>query len=217
MPAVMPVTGSFGTSIPMVQTNQMVMQNPQSFVPPMPLMPASQSQALLAGAGPQLPVKLTEGIPTVEQIASQKGLYAAALDKQLQEAQATITKEVAIEKQMVTFATQKDIALYEMQVDERLTEALAQVDEQATMQILELKKAFVERQLQLNAQANGLMMEYNMNQVHAELAAKQQAFQQQLMQVEKSLAGQYAQQMAKAATPTTSTAAPADGKTLLPA
>lgn len=39
------------------------------------------------------------------------------------------------------------------EVEEKLAEQVASVDEQATLQALELKKALVERNLQLNAQA----------------------------------------------------------------
>jgi hypothetical protein len=166
---------------------------------------AAQQAAMLAAQQmpTQMPLKLTEGIPTAEQVATQKGMYASALDKQLQQAQATVTQEISISKQMATFATQKDIAMYEMQVEERLTEALAQVDEQATLQTLELKKAFVERQLQLNTQANGIVMEYNVNQVHAEIAAKQQALAKQFQTAEFQLASQGVQAMKTAMTPTT--------------
>merc|ERR1711865_379306 len=103
---------------------------------------------------------------------------------------------------MATFATQKEIAMFECQVDEQLTEQIAQADEVATFAILELKKAFVERQLQLNAQANGLVMEYNTKQVHAELQQKQVACQQQMAAAEAALNTQYSQQVAKAASPT---------------
>merc|ERR1719310_806897 len=99
------------------------------------------------------PPKLTEGIPTPEQIASQKAGYSAALDKQLKEAIDTVQKETQIEKQMVEFTAKKNIALFELQVDEKLAESLALADEQASIALLELKKSLVERNLQLNAQA----------------------------------------------------------------
>lgn len=173
-----------------------VMMQPPSYVPQGP-------QALMAaGNAGAMPAKLTEGMPTTQQISQQKALYAAALDKQLREASETVTKEVDIEKQMATFATQKDIAMYEMQVDEHLTEQLAECDEVATFAILELKKAFVHRQLQLTAQANGLVTEYNTQEMHTDIVKKQNALQQQLLQAEKALAVQYGQQVAKASTPT---------------
>jgi len=154
-------------------------------------------------APPQAPPKLTQGIPTPEQIAQQKAGYAAALDKQLKEAIDTVQKETAIEKQMVQFNADKQIALYNMQVDEKLTEAMAVAEEQATFALLELNKAKVERNLQLNNQANGLVMDYEMKAVQTELAQKQYQFQQDFVKAETGLAAQYLKQEAIAHTGTT--------------
>merc|ERR1712054_70663 len=52
----------------------------------------SQAVPINVPAPPTAPVKLTEGIPTPEQIQSQKQGYAAALDKQLKEATDTVAK-----------------------------------------------------------------------------------------------------------------------------
>merc|ERR1711937_1126456 len=70
--------------------------------------------------------------------------------------------ETQIEKDMVKFNAEKQIALYNMQVDEKLTEMCATAAEQATISDLELKKAKIERGLQLDGQAQGLMFDYNM-------------------------------------------------------
>merc|ERR1719160_2120131 len=108
------------------------------------------------------PVSLTANIPTPEQIAKQKAGYMAALDKQLKEATDTVDKETQIEKEMVAFTAKKNIALNEMQVQEWLTEQLAASDEQTTIAQCELKKALVERNLQLKGQTDMLIMDYNM-------------------------------------------------------
>lgn len=164
---------------------------------------AAPQMLLPAPQAPLQPRKLTEGIPTPEQIAQQKAGYAVALDKQLKEAIDTVQKETAIEKQMVQFNADKHIALYNMQVDEKLTEAMALADEQATFAMLELNKAKVERNLQLNAQANGLVMDYEMKAVQTELATKQYQFNVQYVNAENDLAKQYNAQVAKANTGTT--------------
>jgi len=160
-------------------------------------------QMIQAPAAPVAPMKLTEGIPTPEQIAQQKAGYSAALDKQLREAIDTVQKETVIEKEMIRFTAEKNIALHNMQVDEKLTEAHALADEQATFAFLELNKAKVERSLQLSNQANGLVMDYQMKAIQTELAQKQYAFQQQYAQAEGALEQQYMQQVAQANTGTT--------------
>merc|ERR1740117_1884476 len=104
---------------------------------------------------PVAPMKLTEGIPTPAQINSQKAGYSTALDKQLKEALDTVQKETAIEKQMVQFSADKSIALFNNTADERLAQLLADVEEEQVFRTLELKKALVERGLQLDAQASG--------------------------------------------------------------
>jgi hypothetical protein len=162
-------------------------------VAPVPMVP----QATLAP-----PVSLTANLPTPEQIAKQKAGYMAALDKQLKEASETVAQENAIEKQMVEFTTKKNIALMEMQVQEQLTEQLAASDEQNTVLQCELKKALVERNLQLKAQADNLIMDYNMKALISDCEMKKYAFAQQYLKEENKLAGQYMQQEIKAHTGT---------------
>merc|ERR1719146_112227 len=94
-------------------------------------------QAAMPGAPP----RLTQGIPTPEQIQAQKAQFAAALDKQLKDAIETVQKETKIEKDMVAFNAQKQIALYNMQVDEKLCEMMALAEEQSTIGTCELSKA----------------------------------------------------------------------------
>jgi len=125
------------------------------------------------------------------------------LDKQLKEAIDTVQKETSIEKEMIKFTAEKTIALYNMQVDEKLAEAMALADEQATFAALELKKALVERNLQLNAQANNLTMDYNMKALQTEFAQKTYVFQQQYQTKEAALAQDFARVEAKANTGTT--------------
>merc|ERR1719272_2045131 len=140
---------------------------------------------------PVAPPKLTDGIPTPEQIMSQKTGYSSALDKQLKDAMDTVSKETAIEKEMVKFNAAKQIAMFENQVDEKLTEGLALEDERATFALLELKKALVERNLQLSAQAENLKMDYQMKAVQTEWKMKWYAFEQQFMKEENKLATEY--------------------------
>jgi len=143
-------------------------------------------------AGPQAPASLTAGIPTPSQIAAQKAQFAEALDKQLKEAVETVKKETEIEKQMVKFNTDKQISLYNMQVDEKLAELTAAAAEASTVSDLELKKALVERTLQLNSQAQGLIFDYNMKSTQQELLERKAAFEQQYINEESKLAQQYA-------------------------
>jgi len=160
-------------------------------------------QMVNAAQVPMQPRNLTQGIPTPEQINQQKAGYSAALDKQLKEAIETVQKETAIEKEMIKFTAEKTTALYNMQVDEKLIEALAMADEQSTFALLELNKAKVERNLHLNSQASSLVMDYQMKAVQTELAQKQYAFQQTYMSQENKLAEQYNKQVALANTGTT--------------
>jgi len=147
---------------------------------------------------PVAPMKLTDGIPTPAQISSQKNGYAAALDKQLKEASDTVAKETAIEKEMVKFNAAKQIAMFENQVDEKLTEGLALEDERATFALLELKKALVERNLQLSAQAANLTMDYQMKSVQYEWKQKWYAFEVKFAEEEKPMIDKYNAQVAAA-------------------
>merc|ERR1711865_821710 len=149
---------------------------------------------------PTAPQKLTQGIPTPEQIKQQKAGYSAALDKQLKEAIETVQKETKIEKEMIKFTAEKNIALHNMQVDEKLTESMARADEQATLALCELNKAKVERSLQLSNQANGLIMDYQKKAIETELAQKMYQFQEAHRQAENKLAQDYNKEVAIANT-----------------
>jgi hypothetical protein len=171
-----------------------------SFVAPPAMMPGMPG--IVPPAPPAQPVSLTAGLPTPAQIKAQKDGYAAALDKQLTEAMTTVKKETEIEKQMVKFTAEKNIALYYMQVDEALVEQTAFADEQATIAHCELRKALVERNLQLNSQAQNMVMDYQMKALVTDCEMKKYAFAQQYMKEETKLANQYMQQEVKAHTGT---------------
>jgi len=147
-------------------------------------------------AAPVAPVKLTEGIPTPAQINSQKAGYSAALDKQLKEALETVQKETAIEKQMVQFNADKSIALFNNTADERLAQQIAAIDEENTFRTLELKKALVERGLQLDSQAQGLVMDYEVKALQTEWATKRYQFDLEYKKAEDGLQKQMDKQVA---------------------
>jgi hypothetical protein len=170
---------------------------------PQPIMQQAIVPGIVPPALPVAPYKLTEGIPTPEQINAQKQGYSAALDKQLKEATDTVAKETAIEKEMVKFNAAKSIALFENQVDEKLIESLAAEDERGTIALLELKKALVERNLQLSGQASNLTMDYQLKAVQTEWAQKRYAFEQQYAKAETGLQEQMNRQEAIANTGTT--------------
>merc|ERR1719453_1392042 len=145
---------------------------------------------------PVAPVKLTEGIPTPAQINSQKAGYSAALDRQLKEALETVQKETAIEKQMVQFNADKSIALFNNTADERLAQQIASLEEEQVFRTLELKKALVERGLQLDTQAQGLVMDYEVKALQTEWATKRYAFEQEYNKAEGVLQKQMDAQVA---------------------
>jgi len=122
----------------------------------------------------------TEGIPNPQQISVQQAQYEKALDKQLADGVATLEKEREIEKKMLQFSADKEIALVANRIQENLVESLSLVDEKATIAILELKKAAVERKLQLSAQAMNLTLDYEQRAIQMEWNAKRGAFEAKL-------------------------------------
>jgi len=182
---------------------QVAMQSPPSYVPqqvPQVIQSASAANLMRPMQAPEI---LTTGIPSPQQIQVQKDAYAGALDKQLADGISTIQKETEIEKQMVDFNFRKQKAIMELQIEEQRNEQLALLDEQATFRQCELKKAYVERKLQLDNQSNGLLLDYNMRAVQTELAVKQYEFQQNYIKTEGDLERQYAAAEKRAHTGTT--------------
>jgi len=184
--------GAYGGAYAQAYAAPAVTQVPSYVAPPMMAAPAAFQQVAQMAAPVAPPPNLTAGLPTPEQIAQQKVQFAAALDKQLKDAIAVVQKETEIEKQMIKFNAEKQIALYNMQVDEKLTEMSATAEEMSTFSDCELKKAMIERTLQLNAQAQGLVFDYNMRATQQELAQRQAQFEQQFMAEENKLAQEYA-------------------------
>jgi len=132
----------------------------------------------------------------------QKAQYAAALDKQLKDGLDTLEKECAIEKQMLKFSADKEIALTTNAITERLVEQTGMVDERKTFAILELKKAAVERKIQLDAQASGLVMDFQMKSVQVEWVQRRNLFEQQYLNAENKLEAEYNKQVQLANTGT---------------
>lgn len=151
----------------------------------------------------------TQGLPTPQQISAQQAQYATALDRQLAEGIAVLEKERELEKQMLKFTTEKDVALFTNTIMEKFVEQAELVDERCTFQVLELKKAACERKLQLNAQANGLILDYEMKAVQVEWKQKWQVFEQTYRGAEGVLEAEYAKQVAIANQGTAYAAAPA--------
>jgi len=218
-------TGSVAAPIvsaaPIIGTSSIVAQ-PQtttvvtqaaSYVAPQTLVQAPVQTLAASYMAPQVvaqptlavPQSLTKGIPNPDQIKVQKEQYGAALEKQLSDGIDTIKKETEIEKNMIKFAADKQLAMMQMQVEEKSTEQLAALDEQAALRQCELKKAYVERKLQLDNQANGFVMDYQMKAVQTELANKQYEFQVKYANSENALATQYNKEVAKANSGTTYT------------
>jgi len=213
-PVMAPAPINYGTSTveyvqaPMAQPVMTMMQAP-SYVQA-PQAPASTmfNQGTVMQAPPMLnqgppPASLTQGIPTPDQITAQKTAYASALDKQLADGMVTIQKETEIEKSMVMFTADKQLALMQMQIEEQRNEQIALLDEQATIRQCELRKAFVERKIQLDNQAEGLTMDYQMKFIQTELAQKTWAFEQTYGIAERALEAEYNEQVAKANAGTT--------------
>jgi hypothetical protein len=162
----------------------------------------SSGAIAVPNAAPMAPQKLTTGIPTPDMIAKAKNERAGQLEKQLKEAIGTVQKETQIEKEMAKFSADKSIALFNNEMEERLAEAIALAEEQATITALELKKALTERTLQLNAKAESLRMDYEMKKVQYDCSLKRYKFETEFMGAEAKLAEEYAKQVAIANTGT---------------
>jgi len=180
----MPQGGSYTAPAPQMQGNVGNLQ-----------LQGASSQGMQLGGNRGQGTSL-QGMPTPPQIVAQQTRYAAALDQQLSTGVATLEKERDLEKQMLKFTCEKDIALFTNAATEKFVEQSELVDERTTFAILELKKAAVERKLQLDAQANGLTLDYEMKSVQVEWQKKWNAFEAQFQGAENKLEAQFAAQEA---------------------
>jgi len=114
-------------------------------------------ETIAAPAGPQFmvpaPVNLTAGLVEPSKLDAERVAYEKALAAQLKKQSDATLQEAAIKKQMMEQTAKKQLAEYQLQIEEQLKMACLQLDQEAQNLINGLKEAAITQQTAREEQA----------------------------------------------------------------
>jgi len=99
------------------------------------------------------PVKLTEGMTEPAKLDAERVAYEKALAAQLKKQSDATLQEASIKKQMLEQTAKKNLAEYQLQIEEQLKMSCLQVDQEAQNMINGLKEAAITQQTAREEQA----------------------------------------------------------------
>merc|ERR1719149_276297 len=111
----------------------------------------------IAAAGPQFmvpaPVSLTAGMVAPAKLDAERVAYEKALAAQLKKQSDAALAEASIKKQMMEQTAKKQLAEYQLQIEEQLKMSMLQIDQEAQNLINGLKEAAITQQTAREEQA----------------------------------------------------------------
>merc|ERR1719149_615687 len=99
------------------------------------------------------PVSLTAGMQTAEKLDAERVAYEKALAAQLKKQSDAALQEASIKKQMMEQTAKKQLAEYQLQIEEQVKMACLQIDQEAQNLINGLKEAAITQQTAREEQA----------------------------------------------------------------
>jgi len=123
------------------------------------------------------PQKFTEGIPDEVAIMRQKQEYGRNLDDQLHEGTRVLHEQNKKRKDYLNQVASQQKAQFNLQVDQQLKAQEMALDQQYSHQLMTLQQAAHEQQSALEAQANGLALDYQQKKAHEDFAFQQYEIQ----------------------------------------
>lgn len=142
---------------------------------------------------PQPPARLTEGIPSPQDIEQQKSAYTQSLDMQLQEATSTIIEQGNVQKQMLHHNAKAKLEQSRLQIEEQLRISSMTVDHQVQTQLMDLRAAAVTQKTLLEEQAAIALMDYRKKKAQEEMSLRSYQVQKHFYDAEVQLVSQLQQ------------------------
>eukprot|EP00928_Gymnodinium_smaydae_P030655 TRINITY_DN22730_c1_g3_i1.p1 TRINITY_DN22730_c1_g3~~TRINITY_DN22730_c1_g3_i1.p1 ORF type:complete len:580 (+),score=141.80 TRINITY_DN22730_c1_g3_i1:51-1742(+) len=159
----------------------------QAQAPVLPALPAMPAMPQLAqpqtnhdfnpGQPPEMPGRLTDGVPDPIAIEQQKAQYARSLDEQLAQAIATLEERNKEQKIANRRAADQQKMQYAQQVDAHLRQQEMNTEQEANYQLMGLQQAAHEQKAMLEQQANHAVLEYQQKKVQDDFAMQQYEYQ----------------------------------------
>jgi len=141
------------------------------------------------------PVKLTQGMVEPAKLDAERKAYETALAAQLKKQSDATLQEASIKKQMLEQTAKKNLAEYQLQIEEQLKMSCLQVDQEAQNMINGLKEAAITQQTSREEQAAIAAAAYIKAKALEDFSVKSYTLQKEWFDKETSLNTQYQQVM----------------------
>jgi len=171
---------------------------PQAVMVVQPTAPASNVPAPAADItqvpdGPQASsfINLTGGMPDPEKLKKDSDNYGRALEGQLKKQSEAVIEEARIKKNMLEEQAKREIAQYQLQLEEKLKMACMQVDKEAQFQLMGLQEAAIARKTQNEEESAIKSATYSKAKAMEEMANKAKDIRKQFNAAEAKLTAEY--------------------------
>merc|ERR1740130_1228044 len=145
------------------------------------------------------PVSLTQGMTEPAKLDAERVAYEKALAAQLKKQSDATLQEASIKKQMLEQTAKKNLAEYQLQIEEQLKMSCLQVDQEAQNMINGLKEAAITQQTAREEQAAIACASYVKAKALEDFSVKSYQLQKTWFDKETALTTQYQQVMQKGA------------------
>lgn len=134
---------------------------------------------------------LTKGMPEPRALKEESDAYGKALEAQLKKQSEAVIEEARIKKQMIEEEGKREIAAFQLQVEERLKMAMMNVDKEAQMQLMGLQEAAISRKTLREEEAAVKAAGFVKAKAMEEQANKSKDIRKQFAAAEAKLAAEY--------------------------
>jgi len=137
------------------------------------------------------PVSLTQGMTEPAKLDAERVAYEKALAAQLKKQSDATMQEASIKKQMLEQTAKKNLAEYQLQIEEQLKMSCLQVDQEAQNMINGLKEAAITQQTAREENAAIAVADYNKKKALEDMAVKSYQLQKTWYDNEMRLTAEY--------------------------
>jgi hypothetical protein len=136
-------------------------------------------------------INLTAGMPDPGKLKNETDAYGKALEGQLKKQSDAVIEEANIKKKMLEEQFKRDLAQYQLQVDERLKMAQMAVDKEAQAQLMGLQEAAINRKTVMEEEAAMKSAGYAKAKAMEEMMNRSKQVNKQFMEAEAKLTAEY--------------------------
>jgi len=136
-------------------------------------------------------INLTGGMPDPEKLKKENEAYGKALEAQLKKQSDAVIEEAKIKKAMLEEQAKRDMAQFQLQMEEKLKLAMINVDKEAQLTLMGLQEAAIQRKTQQEEDSAMKAAGYVKAKAMEEMANKAKDIRKQFNAAEAQLTAQY--------------------------